>query len=224
LKCAFGQRDADFVCVIEDDIELSNDALRFFLECERVLGLRRSYRGAVGYSINVHPSQSKNDFILLNFGVGWGWTINKKNYEKIIKFWKGDEDCHWDYYIEPYIRTGYIAAPIYSKIRNIGFDSTASHTSNSSWLEQLIDKSFKMGKKKEHGYLREVSVPFAHTRSDAIVLSGMNLVSRFSLLLLRILAFVLYRLGIKPRPRIHFIWRLLRNWTDEKFSNTQISL
>jgi hypothetical protein len=222
LRHAFEILRADLVCVIEDDVVLSKDALKYFIDTNSHYESNQRFRGSIGYSINVLPNQEKGDVLRINYGIGWGWSVNEKNFRNLLKFWKGSELNHWDYFVEPYIRTGFVVAPLYSKVRNIGFDETASHSGDAVNFGKMIDESFEIGNAKTISSIREVSVPYEHIRSDLSVLSNMNSLHVFLLFKLRDLSFMIYRLGIASHPRMHFLWRLLRNWTDRKFDNSKV--
>jgi hypothetical protein len=67
---------------------------------------------------------------------------------KLTNFWNGRENEHWDGLVEHYVKTGFVAMPILSKINNIGFGNSATHTmrEDSSQLhpdEKKLLESFK---------------------------------------------------------------------------------
>jgi hypothetical protein len=140
LKKAFADSNCKLCIVLEDDILLSVDALEFFKGIFSIHENKRSFRAINGFSKMLDGKD--DEYVRLNYGVGWGWALSKKTYEKLLQFWNGDEDQHWDYVIEPYVRTGYVINPMRSRVRNIGFDETATHTANLKELGELMDKSF----------------------------------------------------------------------------------
>ena len=219
LKYAFEENASDFCCVVEDEIVLSPDALDFMLSSIAVFGKDRRFRGVMCYSMNSISTNRLGDVVKINFGIGWGWGINKKIYRKLLKFWTGTELNHWDYWIEPYIRTGFIVAPVYSRVMNIGFDSTATHTHIDKNTEIRIHQSFNSAKARSRSDICEVKFPYYHSRSDLSVISNLNYIQRQSLYLARQISFYFYLLAIKGHPRIHFLWRNMRNFIDKKFSN-----
>jgi acid phosphatase family membrane protein YuiD len=142
FEYAFGTLAADYVVVLEDDIVISQDGLCFFQQAFNSNIINKKFRGVNGFSKEVDTSDAQNAYIRLNYGLGWGWAIHKRTYRKLSKYWDGSENEHWDFIFEPYIRTGFVINPIRSRIINIGFDETATHTSGNQELGNEIENSF----------------------------------------------------------------------------------
>jgi len=224
LKEGFLGKQSKYCIVLEDDIVVAPDAINFMLESIRVFGRNRRFRGVMSYSFNQLGSHARGDVVKINFGIGFGWTITKSSYKGLLKFWTGKEESHWDYFVEPYLRTGFLIAPIYSKVLNIGFDESATHSANDSELGDVMEKSFRIGFEKAPTQVKEIRAHYQHPRKDLCVISSLSKLQSIQLYLLREISFKLYKLALKDKPRIHFIWRKLRNFTDQKFSNvTQAS-
>jgi hypothetical protein len=222
MRYAFDENNSDICFVLEDDIVFSPDALTFMKSCLIKFGKEKFFRGVIGYSMNNSEESNSFDVVKINFGVGWGWCTDRRNYKRLLTFWTGTEVNHWDYWIEPYIRTGFIIAPIQSRVMNIGFDSTATHTNLGEKVGKRISQNFQYNKVRVESPVREVRFPYEHSRDDLIVLSNMNIFERFSVYLLRRISFWIYFMAIKGRPRLHFIWRITRNGIDRRFSNARI--
>jgi GR25 family glycosyltransferase involved in LPS biosynthesis len=208
--------------VIEDDIVVSSDIIKFMSECLKSFGQESRFRGVMAYSIINSTHFSKGDVVKVNFGIGFGWLITDAIYRDLLEFWTGNEHTHWDYWIEPYLRTGFIVAPIYSRVRNIGFDATASHSSELSKFGHMMDESFIIAQSKEDSKVKEVSISYSHSRSDCCLISSLGFFERKELYALRDLSFILYKWAIRNKPRVHYLWRLIRNYTDVKFSNIHV--
>jgi GR25 family glycosyltransferase involved in LPS biosynthesis len=223
LKYAFAVNKSEYCCVIEDDVVLSEDALEFMWSCLMKFGDRRRFRGINSYSLNHNEESAKGDVVKINYGLGQGWCINKKNYSKILKFWTGSEHAHWDYFIEPFVRTGFVIAPIYSRVKNIGFDASGTHTRRADEFSRLVELSFLQGNRTAKSEIREVEFPLSHIRGDLIVLSNLSFIRRELLYFFRYLSFKLYLLALAGKPRIHYLWRVSRNFIDGKFSNVRVN-
>ncbi len=142
LKYVFDNFDVDACLVLEDDIVISADAYSFFIGIFDKFKLEKKFRGVNGFSVEVNPYVSDRDYVRVNYGLGWGWAISRETFDFLGKYWTGLEDEHWDFILEPYIRTGFVVVPIRSRILNIGFDTTATHTKNDFRLGERIFDSY----------------------------------------------------------------------------------
>ena len=219
LKEGFLGKQSKYCIVLEDDIVVAPDAINFLLQSIRVFGSDKRFRGVMSYSFNQSGIHSRGDVVKINFGIGFGWIINDSIYKELLRFWTGNEENHWDYFVEPYTRTGFLIAPLYSKILNIGFDESATHSAKDSKLGNLMEKSFRIGLEKAPTQVKEIKARYQHLRKDLCVISSLSKLQSIQLYLLREISFKLYKLALKDKPRIHFIWRKLRNFTDQRFSN-----
>lgn len=142
LAHCFNDLKSKFVVVLEDDIVLSRDALDFFEFVVDSQSQYSNFRGVNGFSETVAPLIASKSLVRVNHGLGWGWAITHKTYSELSKFWSGKEDNHWDFIVEPYIRTGFVVNPVQSRVLNIGFDESATHTSGDMVLGESIQTSF----------------------------------------------------------------------------------
>jgi hypothetical protein len=206
LKYAFGKLSADLVVVLEDDIVISRDALCFYRQATQMYSGDKKFRGVNGFSREVTLPNYQNGYLRLNFGLAWGWAIPKRTYKRIIRFWNGTEDNHWDFILEPYMRTGFVVNPYRSRILNIGFDESATHTSGDGGLGSDIQKSFEVSVKSHTCNLTEI--PNTYNWGSGVV--NITKSSKFSSRLvysLRTLLFVIYVLDRKPKKIYHGIRR-----------------
>ena len=144
LNEAFRNTTTQIVMVLEDDIVVSPDFLVFTIEIFQKYSKKSNFRGLNLFSKMECDARAANQYVIGNFGLGWGWAINRTTFEKFLTFWNGEEDNHWDFLVEPFCRTGFIVNPFRSRIKNIGMDETASHTSGESAkkLAAEIEQSF----------------------------------------------------------------------------------
>ena len=142
LKYAFLTLGSSLTIVLEDDIVISKDALCFFIQAFKSNISKRGFRGVNAFSESTDSSPNQNSVIRLKYGLGWGWAIPRKTYFRLMRYWTGYENDHWDFIFEPYFRTGFVVNPRRSRIINIGFDESATHTSMNSSLNNKIEKSF----------------------------------------------------------------------------------
>ena len=219
LKFGFINNNSLFCCVVEDDTILAKDALEFMRSCLMKYGNDKRFRGINSYSLNVNEQCGKGDVVKINYGLGQGWCIDRKNYSRLLEFWTGLEKTHWDYFVEPFIRTGYVISPFYSRVKNIGFDSTGSHTRSPDEFSRLMEKSYLLGNRAHDNGIREVGFPYFHTRKDLIVLSNLGIIKINLIYLLRDISFKLYLMASLGKPKIHYLWRITRNFIDRKFAN-----
>lgn len=204
LNHAFGSLNADLVVVLEDDIVISHDALCFFREATRIhLGNKR-FRGVNGFSKESSLGNSQNGFICLNYGLGWGWAIPRRTYLRVKRYWTGLENDHWDFIFEPYIRTGFVVNPVRSRILNIGFDESATHTSGDRPLGLAIQKSFEVEVNSHECRIESASFDFTW-RPDAVNVNKTSSASSTCIYFVRSILFLLYLLDTAPKPIYHAI-------------------
>lgn len=142
LEFCFSKIRASFAIVLEDDIVLAPDALVYFRSAIRFHRANSAFRGVNAFSETIASPALRDAYVRTNYGFGWGWAIHLESYLRIRRFWKGTEDNHWDFILEPYLRTGFVINPIRSRIINIGFDVSATHTSGNQELGTKILESF----------------------------------------------------------------------------------
>jgi hypothetical protein len=127
ISKAFDAHHADYIVIIEDDILLGYDFLHF---CD-LLQLRyrsdKDFRAINAFSKEKFDMSRIADYGKFRYGVGKGWSINRKVWEKLKIFWKEGIDEHFDVLIEPWIRKGFVIMPYCSRSMDIGWGG-GSHT------------------------------------------------------------------------------------------------
>jgi GR25 family glycosyltransferase involved in LPS biosynthesis len=215
---AFLNPEVSSCLVLEDDIVVSDDILELADKLLKLHSKKRKFRGINFYSIDTNEKVSVCAFVKLNYSFGWGWLITRKTFNQ-INYWTGKEDAHWDYFIEPFIRTGYLVAPVHSRVKNIGFDHTATHTKEGSWIGNEMEKSFILAKMENSERLVEISgAKYQTIRKDCLSVSELTKLDTWKLFILRCVSYSFYRMAIRGSTQMHFIWRETRNRIDNHFS------
>jgi hypothetical protein len=209
-------RGADYVVVIEDDIEISPGFIHFVDTLQKDLGSDPSFRAINGFSANNFKSEISTGYGKYRFGVGWGWSINRNIWKKLSEFWTGKENAHWDGLIEPYIRTGFVVMPNHSLIVNHGLKGNGSNSANDPEFDEAITSSFQMNQTlaSVHWQYNQVDINW---RGDCFdFLAAKNLRSFLVNVSFRILFLTRHSSesdSIKNRIRSHFkalIFRVVR--------------
>lgn len=176
-EIVFERIHSNWAVVLEDDIILSSDALVFLRLSEDKFRNNRNYRGTNCFS-KMPPKIEKDeewDFVRLNYGVGWGWTVNKFNYSQIQKYWTGFEDQHWDGFLEPYFRTGFVVNPWRSRCVNIGLDGSGSNTKLHIELERAMLESAGINRGQYlEGDFKEKTAEYFQWVHTCYQMSGLN--------------------------------------------------
>jgi hypothetical protein len=135
LTESFNNPNCDYVVVIEDDICVSVDFFEFVYSVYSQNNTNKKFRGINGFSGIPRQLTSCENYGKYRYGVGWGWVLTRESWNSVQRFWTGNEEEHWDGLVEPYFRSGYIVAPGMSRIQNLGFGNSATHTRSENDLE-----------------------------------------------------------------------------------------
>lgn len=182
---AFSDLNCEYAVVIEDDILVAPNFFVFISKVMEKYERDDQFRGINGFSalnLEVANCLTNTCFVRCNFGLGWGWAINRRNYQKVSQAWDGTEDEHWDSLVESYVRTGFVVNPVRSLVKNIGLDGSGHHTGVNKALDHAMLNSFDE-RRTWMGDLIEVSNPFPW-RADCITLSHGNSLAARALFLL----------------------------------------
>jgi hypothetical protein len=142
LSEVFSRLDLEFVTVIEDDICVSSDFLRFSSEIYKSEISNSHFMGINGFSGAEYSAKMKDKYGRFRFSFGWGWTIPRRTWIKVRKYIENNPQSHWDGLIEPVVKSGFVVMPHNSRVFNIGFGETASHTKEKSDYEIRLRESF----------------------------------------------------------------------------------
>ena len=178
LSRIFSDENIDFITVIEDDIEVRQDFLDFNIQMINMYGNVQGFKGINGFSGAKYDPARDSDFALFRYGFGWGWTITSQTWTQIQDLWKSNFNSHWDALVEDTIRTGFVVMPHNSRINNIGFDQSATHTSSGGVFEEKLFSSFR-GDVKAGSRNFVPSVFDLEWRSDALIYKGTDTVSGY---------------------------------------------
>jgi hypothetical protein len=169
LRTAFLDSEIDFVTVIEDDICVRKDFLRFNAEIVYQNLKNRDFMGINGFSAAEFKNDQDDVYGKFRYGFGWGWTISRSTWNKLLDFWSGNENVHWDAYIETFLKTGYVIMPHNCRILNLGFGETATHTREIPEIAVQMEKSLLDVKNPTvHAKLRE-EIFSVNWRKDCLV-------------------------------------------------------
>lgn len=196
LDLAFDNLNCDYAVVVEDDIVVAPDFFVFISQVMDKFKNEKCFRGVNGFSamqLDVMPEFANSLFVRCNYGLGWGWAINRRNYRKVFRAWDGTEDEHWDSLVEPYVRTGFVVNPALSLVKNIGLDGSGHHTGVNLRLELAMEKSFNL-RTKFSGAIKETSKKFPW-REDCISLSTVRPVAARALFFLWKIAWIVRLVG-----------------------------
>ena len=137
ISAAFQNKEINLVTVLEDDILIAQDCLRFNVEICKVHYLDPAFRGINGFSGVPRTSNNQMTYSKQRYGLGWGWSITDKTWGEMKKFWLGTENFHWDGLVESFCKSGYVIMPSQSRVINLGFGKDATHTSNSDEVKTI---------------------------------------------------------------------------------------
>jgi len=140
ISAAFRNSEVNLVTILEDDILIAQDCLRFNVEISRAHYLDSAFRGINGFSGVPRTSDNQFTYSKQRFGLGWGWSITDKTWAEMKKFWLGAENFHWDGLVESLCKSGYVIMPSQSRVINLGFGQDATHTSDSDDVRMIESK------------------------------------------------------------------------------------
>ncbi len=167
LSKAFSDNEIDFVTVIEDDIQVREDFFDFNAKIINLFLENQNFKGINGFSGANFDLEKDSHFGFFRYGFGWGWTIPKRTWNQIADTWQVNLNAHWDALIEDTIRTGFVVMPHNSRIQNIGFDNSATHTLSGGSLERKLNRSYCQTK-RNHQISLEPSVFDLNWRNDSL--------------------------------------------------------
>lgn len=145
ISVAFQNSEINLVTVLEDDIWIAEDCLRFNVDICKAHYSDPAFRGVNGFSGLQRTSNNQFTYSKQRFGLGWGWSITDKTWDEMRKFWLGTENFHWDGLVESFCKSGYVIMPSQSRVLNLGFGKDATHTSDSDEvkvIESRLKRSF----------------------------------------------------------------------------------
>jgi hypothetical protein len=148
ISAAFQNSEVNLVTVLEDDIRIAQDCLRFNVEICSAHYFDPVFRGINGFSGVPRTLNNQFSYSKQRFGLGWGWSITNRTWDEMKNFWLGTENFHWDGLVESFCKSGYVIMPSQSRVMNLGFGKDATHTSNSDevkTIESRLKASFVIG-------------------------------------------------------------------------------
>lgn len=140
ISAAFQNSDINLVTVLEDDIRIAHDCLRFNVDVCKAHYSDPAFRGINGFSGLQRTPNNQFTYSKQRFGLGWGWSITDKTWNEMRKFWLGTETFHWDGLVESFCKSGYVIMPSQSRVLNLGFGNDATHTNDSKEVQVIESK------------------------------------------------------------------------------------
>jgi GT2 family glycosyltransferase len=208
LEFAFETLGSSLTIVLEDDIVVSKDALCYFRQIHKMYLKDSSFRGINGFSEEYSNFDLQDNVIKINYGLGWGWAIPQRTYNELTRYWSGSENNHWDFIFEPFIRTGFVINPYRSRVKNIGFDKSATHTSMNVDLGRRIELSFECEPSQHSCKLIESTFEFQWMGESVTQVAQFNSFAKQRFLLQKLL-FLLYVWGGRDKTNYFRIRRRL---------------
>lgn len=131
VSLSFEMYQSDFVVVVEDDVLIGFDFLKF---CEQILKIHEKdpkFFAVNGFSSENYRADKLACYGKFRFGLGWGWAVHKNVWKnKMLPVWTGSEETIWDVHLEPTVRKGFVVMPFCSRVQNIGWCGSVHTSSN----------------------------------------------------------------------------------------------
>lgn len=211
LVASFDLLQASHTVVVEDDVVVSPTFLDFMRRVHHKFRNSRQFMAVNGFSN--YCGESKPGYVRLNYGVGWGWSISRKKFDMIRRFWSDNPNLHWDSLVEGFLRTGFVVNPVYSKVINIGFDRSATHTVGENFVHLVnqMTRSFELGLSGENQFgFQEQRLDDFSWREDCLPICSLRPTHRAAFAILYRLKFWLEKIWRSESGRISdFSWFLL---------------
>lgn len=141
-QIGFDFLQSDLVIALEEDVEISFDALSFSLLVHNQFESVKQYRGINFGSSIPRENEEPDTYSLIRFGImGPASGIPKQTWkkfdiEKLMK--KKNED--WDGAMEPYVKTGFMITPNLSRYIDLGTHGVHARAGvNESYFKRLED-------------------------------------------------------------------------------------
>jgi hypothetical protein len=128
LTYCFDLLKAESVLILEDDLLVSPDILNFTSKLIEKYKFREDFRSVNCFSAEKFNKNIVREYSLFSYGIGQGWCISNKTWNKLKIFWTGNENMHFDALVEPFMKTGFVCMPSCSRIKNIGWGISSSHS------------------------------------------------------------------------------------------------
>lgn len=159
-ELSFELLNSEFTLGIEEDIEISEDALKFVIEMHERYRNTRSYRGINLGSISLNGDAS--DYSYLRYGLhGQAGTITLKSWKSLpLEMIKKRLDKHpLDGMFEAYLKTGFMLTPIRSKYLDRGWGGTHAPSDPDHGHYLAVKESFLPTASAPYRYARVAPMP-----------------------------------------------------------------
>lgn len=132
-RIAFDTYRSDFVLGIEEDTQIGFDSLNFIDNMCKKYGQNISFRGVNLGSLEDKTENDLTDYSRIRYGIhGQAGGITRRSWKKIDALLSGKELSKegWDARIEAYLKSGFMATPNVSRMRDDGWDNGTHAPSN----------------------------------------------------------------------------------------------
>eukprot|EP01037_Dinobryon_pediforme_P002305 gene2305-2344_t len=154
LESAFAEPACEYALILEDDILLGFDFLHFCNVMHERYRDDPKFKGINAFSKEGYSESLLWSYGQFRYGVGKGWSISRKQWEAVQKYWIPGVDQHFDYLIEEWTREGFVVMPYCSRSLDIGWGEGSSHgpkdefdehwvAMRKSWRLRAIQKQFQ---------------------------------------------------------------------------------
>lgn len=140
-----GFKQAEFVIIVEDDILLAPDALRWFEFCRSKFRHDRSIFSAGGYNRREVPRELYSAYYRTQWFTPWGWGTWKDRFEEMSRGWGFNADVSWDWIVNHKLRGQRCEiVPHLARTQNIGGE-LGTYCPESQWHRENQFNEFWSG-------------------------------------------------------------------------------
>jgi len=195
-RFSFDVLQSEFTLGIEEDVEISKDALTFLIDTHNRYRKSRKYRGANLGSVALNGSSKA--YNLMRYGLhGQAGTITRKTWNALpIKIIEGRlRKFPLDAMFEAYLKTGFMVTPVRSKYIDRGWGGTHAPKDPDDSHYKMLQDSFQ--NESSCSYSVSTLDPLPNWRDDCKVYSAKRNQPYFFI-------YFLSRIGIKTGKKIYF--------------------
>ncbi|PRY98668.1 GNT-I family protein [Jezberella montanilacus] len=138
LESAFAEPACEYALILEDDILLGFDFLHFCNVMHERYRDDPKFKGINAFSKEGYSESLLWSYGQFRYGVGKGWSISRKQWEAVQKYWIPGVDQHFDYLIEEWTREGFVVMPYCSRSLDIGWGEGSSHGPKDEFDEHWV--------------------------------------------------------------------------------------
>jgi len=195
-RFSFDVLQSEFTLGIEEDVEISKDALTFLIEIHNRYHKSKKYRGANLGSVALNGSSKA--YNLMRYGLhGQAGTVTSKTWNALpIRTIQGRlREFPLDAMFEAYLKTGFMVTPVRSKYIDRGWGGTHAPKDPNDSHYKMLEDSFQ--NESSNSYLVSTLDPLPNWRNDCQIYEAKRNGAYFFI-------YILNRIGIKTGKKIYF--------------------